>query len=175
MPGVAATHCPLTVITKGDNCEGYPLKFCGVASQGKLSGKPHPFADTSPRPTKKRRVRAQSNAGSTEAIALASNPRDIRPSPPETTTATAVSPPTVPTLVISPIGAIVDPNHLDQDATITVPGGTILPESPEFDWSSREAFMEMASILRGSALEDQITGMLSAVLRKQRVSGFWLE
>ncbi|EEU37232.1 uncharacterized protein NECHADRAFT_78481 [Fusarium vanettenii 77-13-4] len=162
MPGVAATHSLLTVVTKGDNCEGYPLKFCGVASRGKLSGKPHPFADTSPRPVKKRRVRAQSTTGSTEAVAPTSTPRDVRPSPPETTTVTAVSPPTGPTLAISPVGAVVDPNPLDQDATITMPGGAMLPGSPEFDWSSREAFMEMASILRESALEDQITGVSPA-------------
>lgn len=44
---------------QGDGCEGYPLKFCGLASRGRLSGKTYPVPDSdSPRPTKIRRLRS---------------------------------------------------------------------------------------------------------------------
>ncbi|KAH6988962.1 fungal-specific transcription factor domain-containing protein [Ilyonectria sp. MPI-CAGE-AT-0026] len=49
---------------KGDVCEGYPLKFCGVASRGRLSGKLLPVLD-SPRPNKIRRTRRTDVSSST--------------------------------------------------------------------------------------------------------------
>lgn len=60
---------------QGDDCEGYPLKFCGLASRGRLSGKSYPVPATR-RPSKKRRLRASREIGDNDGDANRDTDRD---------------------------------------------------------------------------------------------------